>query len=332
MLNKNFKMSAAALANGADERGNLYGKGGFSNNIDPTKIGLQEWKPAEGENLIDIIPFNADKNNPLVVSEKAAEGEVLYSLDYFTHRDIGPGHSNITCLQQYNQDCPICRENQRLFGLGEQYKEQANKLRAKRRVVYVVHDLKTGKYGYWDTSWFQVEQELTKEAAFQINNDTGAKINVFDWEEGMTVQLMGEKDSWAGHEFIKPTRFRFVKRAPLSDEVLEHSVDLSTTVKFMSPEDMEKLISGQAVATNSEPVKQVVSEPVTPQPVAQEVKPVVQEPVAQTNFQEMKPVESASVAPTAPVGDKVCPYGHPWSDADHHPECANCQVWDKCIG
>lgn len=323
MLNKSFKMSAAAIANGKDSNGNFYGGNGFSNNIEPESIGIKAWKPSEGRNLIDIIPFNADKNNPLVVAGKVSEGDVLYSIDYYTHRDVGPGHSNITCLTQYGKDCPLCRENQRLYKMGEQYKDAASKIRAKRRVVYLVHDLLHDTYGYWDTAWNQVEEPLTKEAAFAVNEETGEIINVFDWHDGMSVELQGTKDSYSGHEFIKPERFRFVKRQPLSDAVLEHSVDLSTTIKFTSPEDMEKLLSGKAVEVkNSAPVAEA---PKTE--TVEKTQPTVTQSLAQQAVAEPAP----AVETPAVQSDKACPCGYTWGDADHHPECSSCQVWEKCI-
>lgn len=328
MFNKNMKMDMSVYQMGADENGNRYGNSGFSENIDPSKVGLQKWKPQEGRNLIDIIPFNADKNNPLVVSGKAIEGAVLYSLDYFTHRDIGPGHSNITCLKQYGRDCPLCRENERLFNLGEAHRDEASKLRSKRRVVYVIHDLIKNTYGYWDTGWSSVEKELTKEASFCIDENTGAKINVFDWQEGMSVEFQGTKESFAGHEFIKPERFRFIKRAPLTDDVLEHSVDLSTTVKFMEPEEMERMLSNKPVSTPAAaaPVSKPVYE--APQPTMQNVSFDKLEPAASQPTASLAQ-EAVAEAPK-PTGN-VCPCGYTWGDADHHAECATCSVWDKCI-
>ena len=152
------KISSVAHQIGADEQGNRYGGNGFQDFISPK--GLDKWKPQVGPNKIDIIPYNATKSHPLVITGQMEEGDGLYSLDVYVHRGIGPARKNIPCLKQFGKNCPLCNEANRLKNLGtDESSKLSSELYAKRRVVYVVHDLVNDKYGYWDTGYKTVEQK-----------------------------------------------------------------------------------------------------------------------------------------------------------------------------
>ncbi len=316
---------------GNSEYGNSNGGANFKDFISPK--GLEKWKPAAGANKIDIIPYNASASHPLVVSGQCEEGDGLYSLDIYVHKGIGPTKSNIPCLKQFGKHCPLCDEARRLQGLGtEAGKKASGEIYARRRVLYIVHDLNTGKYGWWDTGFKSVEQKINAAASFEVDENTGAKIDIYDWEEGKTIRFMGTEKSWEGHKFIEPDGFGFLPRRPLSEEVLSHSVDLSTFLNMVSEEDMEKIISGQAVTPTQNSAPTADEDKATDEafdnanvePSFDSMEPVSQKPA------EAKPV-SQKPAETVQAGN-VCPCGHKWGEADSHPECATCDVWEKCIG
>lgn len=335
-------MTTKAYENGSNSYGNRFGgNGGFQDSLDTKKAGLERWKPAEGENLVDLIPFNATAENPLVIAGKAEVGDPMYSLDYFVHRSIGPSKANITCLRQYGEDCPLCREADRLKALGGDNEKKAQKIFAKRRVVYVVHDLKSGKYGYWDTGYKSVEEPIMNRARMTKDPETHAPANVFDWEKGMSLQFLGTKKKFEGKEFNEPSTFDFIPRAPLSDEVLEHSIDLATVIKKTSAEDMEKLISGKAYSTqpkaaettHAAPTQSVESANISdydePSPTSDLASQAMSAASGQS-FNDMKPVETQ----TTPAQEtRTCPCGHVWGEADKHgDDCIKCKVWEDCFG
>ena len=283
-------MKMGAYENGADKYGNRYGGSSFGQPaLNISKVKLEKWKPGEGRNLVDIIPFAATADNPLVKSGKAEEGDTLYSLDYFVHNNVGPNSSSVPCLRQFGGNCPCCNESKRLKDSGME-----SEIYAKRRVVYIVHDLLHDKYGVWDTGYKSVEKELQQEAAL-TTNENGERVNVMDPYEGMSLEFQGTPDSFNGNDFFKPTRFRFVKREPLSDEVLSHATDLATVMNFVDEAAMEKMLSG-------------ASHVAAPQ-------------TAQASVPEAKSEGKTETS---------CPYGHPWHDADKHDECMSCPVWEKC--
>lgn len=309
---------------GNSEYGNSSGGVNFKDFITPK--GIEKYKPVAGPNKIDIIPYNASANHPLVVSGQCEEGDGLYSLDLYVHKGIGPTKSNIPCLRQFGKQCPLCDEARRLQNLGtDAGKKASSEIYARRRVVYLVHDLVTDKYGWWDTGFKSVEQKINAAASFEVDENTGAKIDIYDWEEGKTIRFMGTEKSWEGHKFIEPDGFGFLPRKPLSEEVLSHSVDLSQFLNMVSEEDMEKIISGQAVT----PTQNTTQETKTAEESYEDIAPSEDnlEPVAQ------KPVETPKEeAPKAAPTGNVCPCGYKWGEADAHDECATCKVWEKCIG
>ena len=323
------KISAVAHEIGASDQGNRFGGAGFQDFISPKN--LERWKPAVGANKIDIIPYNASASHPMVKTNQVNEGECFYSLDIYVHKDIGPAHKNIPCLRQFGQKCPLCEESNRLRNSNrDEDKELSTKLYARRRVVYLVHDLNTGKYGYWDTGFKSVEQKINAAAAFEVDETTGAKIDVMDWEEGKTVRFMGTEKTFNGNKYVEPDGFGFIKRAPLSDEVLDHSIDLSTTLNMVSEEEMERILSGQIVTSNkSQPVAQ------TEEPTVQESAPS-EDPLEPVHTQAPVTTQATTSAPEVKTQPKesqanTCPCGYNFGEADAHDECATCPVWEQCI-
>lgn len=326
MFQKKTHVSQKAYEMGSDPKGNRYGNGGFKDFLSPGKVNLEKWKPSVGRNLIDIIPYNASESHPLVASGQLEVGDGLYSLDIYVHKGIGPSGQNIPCLKQFGKKCPICEENNRLYNLGtEEAKKRSSGLYAKRRVVYVVHDILHNTYGYWDTGYKSVEEKLMKESAFAVD-DNGAKINVFDWEEGMSVEFYGTESEFQGHKYVDVDRFRYIPRKPLSDEILSKSVDLSTVLNIVEADDMEKILAGEVVSSNESNETQDESS-------ASEA-PVVREEPAEVS----KPAEKAESVPEAPKHECTsncpsCPFGHKFGEADGHDECGTCEteIWEKCF-
>ena len=327
------QIKTSVFDNEADKNGNRFGNSSFKDFFNPKKLGLEQWKPTmEANNRVDVIPYNASANNPLVVAGKAAEGDVLYNLDIYVHKGIGPSGSNIACLKQYNKNCPLCREASKYFNLGtEEGKKKGSELAARRRIVYVIRDVVSGKYGYWDTGYKSVAEKLVS-VQKSAQADGGGLVNPYDWENGKTIKFYGKKSVFKDKSFAEPDQFAFEDRAPLSDEVLSHSVDLSDTVTMYTEEEMENILAGNMVSpaadqSNTQEVSQPTSAPAN-------------EPVAQStpSFNDMPPAQqpAAASASSEPVvaasPDTTCPHGHKWGEADSYPECAQCPVWEKCLG
>ena len=333
MFNKK-PIKSTVFANGSNENGLRYGGGGWKSSLDTNKLGLERYKTREGINRIDIIPFNAGPKHPLVVAGQCEEGDTVYSLDYFVHKTVGPAKADYTCLKQFGQRCPICEESQRWYDKGdEESKKKGGELRSKRRVVYLVHDLIDGKYYYWDTGWQSFEKPVNEKASMTTDSNTGAAVNPFDWEVGKTIVFKCVKDTYNNNTYnkISEVTFTFEDRAPLSDEVLSHSVDLSSAIIMATENEMDSALAGKVVATDTPPENTVAANDATAQPSFDTMETVTSgaiesQPVAP---QSETPAPAQSAPATSP--ETTCPCGYTFGTADDHPECATCKVWDKCI-
>jgi len=78
------------------------GGGGRPSAMDWKKVeNVKFYKPKEGSNRIDIIPYKTKtKNDPLVASGDCKIGEESYMLDLFIHNSIGPTQSDVICLKE----------------------------------------------------------------------------------------------------------------------------------------------------------------------------------------------------------------------------------------
>ena len=348
MFNKK-PMSQTALSLGRDENGNANGgTSSFKSTFDISKVGdgkLEKYKPHLGENRIDIIPFNAGKNHPFVVTGQCQEGDTVYSLDYYVHKNIGPGKQEFVCLKQYGKRCPLCEESYRLWkeAATDEQKESAKEVRNKRRCIYIIHDLIDGKYYYYDVAWYSFEQRVNSRASIRNDPNTGAPINPFDWENGKTIFFKTFKDKWNGTEFnkIDDGSFDLIDRASLSDEVLNHSVDLSEGLIINTEDEMDAALCGKPVVSsapvqnNTQPAQNTAPQ-TEPAPVQNNTAASApqSEPAAQSSTENLATQAmqaQSSEQNTAQSPETTCPYGFKWGDADNHPECATCSAWDRCI-
>lgn len=329
MFNKK-PISSTVLAMGVSETGNQYGGASYKSTFDVSKLSgekLEKYKIREGQNVIDIIPYNAGPKHPLVKTGQVEEGSTMYSLDYFIHKSIGPANQDFVCLKQFGENCPCCNESSRYYSIGtEDAKKMGTALRSKRRCVYLVHDLIDNKFYYFDTAWFSFEKNVNTRAQVTVDDVTGAPINPFDWQNGRTIVFLGAKDKYEGKDYIKiqEASFDFRKREILSDAVLDHSTDLSEGLVINTEDDMDKVLSGKPVISNS------------PTPTTQQVTQSVQQPpldsvpTNQSTQQTSTPTTQQVTQPTSQTNSKTCPHGYTWGDADNHTECGNCQLWEKC--
>lgn len=350
MFNKK-PMSQTALNLGKDENGNANGgAANYKSTFDISKVGdgkLEKFKPHLGENKIDIIPFNAGPNHPFVVTGQCEKGDTVYSLDYYVHKGIGPAKQDFVCLKQYGKRCPLCEESYRLYQAAttKEEKDAATAVRNKRRCIYIVHDLIDDKIGYFDVAWFSFEKNVNSRASLRNDPTTGAPINPFDWETGKTICFKTKKDKFEGNEFnkIDEATFDLIDRAPLSDAILNHSVDLSAGLVTNTEDEMDAALCGKPVVTqNTQPVSQPTPQttPVNSAPVqtstenlANQAMAAAQAQPTQQSFETMKPVENSAPVNNTSSGN-TCPCGHNWGDANHvpdYPECTTCPLWDKCI-
>ena len=141
-----------------------------------------------------------------------------------------------------------------------------------------------------------------------------------------------------------------IARKPLSDEVLNHSVDLSAGLIMSTEDEMDAALCGKPVVsqpaqsntvqnsapqTESAPSQSTQTADLASQAIASQSTSTQNTPTQQaTSFDNMAPAHTTQQAESTTSDAHVCPFGHKWGDANNQPEpveCATCQAWVDCI-
>ncbi len=99
----------------------------------PMPEGVTMWKCAEGEHMVDIVPFVAGDKIP----PPDKPGEESYILDVWAHSNVGPGDARYICLARTLEEaCPICEEQDRMRDSEEYDDQEIKDLNPSRRAIY----------------------------------------------------------------------------------------------------------------------------------------------------------------------------------------------------
>lgn len=119
------------------------------------------WRCGEGEHLIDIIPYLAWENHPIL-----EKGEVDFDLDFIFHRWVGSEEDSFICLSRmFKKPCPICEEVHERRKSTQFDPEELRSFFPIRRVLYniLVHDnIEEERAGVrlWDISYYWMARPL----------------------------------------------------------------------------------------------------------------------------------------------------------------------------
>lgn len=274
------------------------------------------FKPEEGRNRINIIPYTIkSKNHPLVRSGDCKVGEKDYIMDIFAHRSIGAGESSVICLKKtYGKPCPVCEQSETFRKQGKE--DEAAALRPSRRVFYNVQDLKDGKLKIFETSHFLFEKELIDEAR---DGEEGF-VNFADEDEGKEISFKAVKEKKGKIEYLAFKSFRFEDREDkLDEDLFEDAVSFDEVMNVPTYEQVQKMLYGEDGEEEELPED-------GEEETAKTERSVKNEP------EEDDDEEAVEKAPEKPKkSDGGCPYGHEFGkDCDAYNECDDCTCWDKC--
>jgi hypothetical protein len=177
----------------------------FRDIFDPDKTeGLEFFKPQQGANFGDIIPFPVGPRHPEVaVRKKMKVGQRAYVLEVWRHGNVGPNNDQWICLARtYGKPCPICE-----FRQTDQPGADDKELTPKRRSVFAWWDRKAEDKGVqvWEIAHYFMDKQLQ---ARVINPKTGAKINFShpSKAEGKHISfdlaIKGINREYTGHQFV----------------------------------------------------------------------------------------------------------------------------------
>ena len=219
------------------------------------------WKCGEGRHEIDVVPFFAGPNVPLI-----QEGEMTYVLDLWVHQRVGATNDPYVCpTRNFQKPCPICKyiADQKQKGI-RLSKEEYGQVAPKRRTIYLVwahDDQKEEDKGLqlWEVSHFFFEMnvaEISKEAP-----ENGG-MNVWsDPIEGSSVMFTRkgagqDNTKFFGHKFVE-------RRKPIPEDIMEQANFHLDDIVEMHPsyEDIEKAFYGGDAVAEDVKQREVDSDP-----------------------------------------------------------------------
>ena len=252
-------------------------KGGASrpSDIDWKKVkNLKFFKPKEGKNRINIIPYVVKtKNDPLVSSGDAEIGDQSYMLDLWIHKNVGSTQAEVICPKSnYNKPCPICKQAQEFKDAGK--KDEASALWPKRQCYYNVLDMKNPDDGIqvFNISHFLFEKELIEEA--RAASDDGDIVDFVDIDDGKMIEFRAaEEEMIIGSKkvsFLKYKSFVFKDRdEALDPDLVEQAISFDSLINLKTPSEIEKILFDEDT-NEDEPKKSFNKSPVKKKPIEDE--------------------------------------------------------------
>ena len=298
------------------------------------KVGVMDWKkidreisffsPIEGRNRINIIPYEIKtKNHPLVKRGEFEVGDLDYVMDFFVHRNIGPSESSVICLKNtFGKPCPICEQSALLRKQGKE--QEANELKASRRVIYNVQDLKDpDKVKVFETSHFLFEKELIDES----RDEEGGFVDFADPTDGKEIKFRCQEVQKGAMKFKEYKSFSFEDRdEEIDDDLLEQAISFDEVIRVPTYEEVEKILYGSEDEDEEEkPKKKKVEDDSDDEEEIELPKKKAKKVVEDDDDEEEeeKPKKSSG---------RKCPFGHKFGvDCDEHNDCDNCDKWDSCF-
>lgn len=234
-MKSSFKGKVANNAHKQAESGNSYG---YLN----IPKGVSVFSPEPGSRVqLDFIPYTVtDEKHPDrdADSEIAVPGSLWYKRPFKAHRGIGGDNDSVVCLTSVNKKCPICEERSRLTREGAS-KEETDALKPKQRNLYIVVPLDSKKHEQ-ELHLFDVSQFLFQDLLNDDLLEDEDRGNFPDLEDGLTLKVRFDEESFNGNKFAKASRIDYIKRKEQYDEsILDKAPNLDTVLQILSYEDLK---------------------------------------------------------------------------------------------
>ena len=298
----------------------------YASVFDSTKIpeGIGFFKPHEGQNIIDILPFVAGSQHP-----RTPEGEVTWVIDQWVHYDVGVNQEVYVCPTKNfgnKYPCPICQYIRAQRMDAEEWRNFPQ--RAKRRTIFLVWDRTTPEdeekgAQIWDVSYYFIKRILDE---LQAQGDNGV-IPYYDPDEGCHVVFTKRGKGRGNVEYLGHA-FR-ARKAPIPDEILEMAdFALDECIK-MKP-------------SYKEIYEDFYGEPYNEESKFRRAKPVEIEEeedlpdIDDSKFETPTPItpDSVSYNEEKEVKEKSlkCPQANGVFGEDYNTmrACRTCEIWEEC--
>ena len=204
--------------------------------------GMALYTPTPGaKETFDILPYRVTMTNHPDFDKETGVAEVdslWYKRPFKTHRGVGSDNDTVVCLQSFGKKCPIC-EYRKKRASEKADKDELKAFNTSNRNLYVVIPKGIKKVEeiphIFDFSQFNFQDLLNEE--IEENED----YEVFpDLEEGLTLKVRWEKETFAGNSYAAAGRIDFMERDEAYDEsILDDVPDLDSILKQISYEALE---------------------------------------------------------------------------------------------
>lgn len=315
-------------------------KGNFQSKLFKEGVeGIKFFSCKEGDHIIDIIPYFAGNNDPMV-----APGKITYNFSFYIHRNVGTNKDQrILCPEEtFGEKCPICDHVRELRKQGVD-KKIINNVMAKPRTLYNVVCYDSDKEAdkgvqIFDVSYFYMEKYLAKLAKgpMQRGGKRGAasiepNVHFADAENGRSICF---SVSTQGREFPEYSAHQFEKRDYVIDnQTLEEAFIFDELIyKPTFDEVYELFIQAQDdenddQAEDEEPPKRAAGRGRVRKP-----EPTPEEEVVEEEEEEKPIVPAKRKTEVKKKEADVCPFGGNFGiEANEFEECDNCYMWEKCV-
>ncbi|MFA5397862.1 MAG: hypothetical protein WC346_17765 [Methanogenium sp.] len=306
----------------------------------------KQWQASEDEHEINIIPYLAGKNNPNV-----KEGEPVYNLELFVHRQIGPANDNYICLSKsYGKACPVCDLREKLIKEDCEDEELLRSLKPSKRVIYNIvcldspKDIKKGVQVF-ETSQYLFEKPLIEQATLPKK---GGFVPFSDPDEGTKVYFK-KKGKGLKTEF---TSFQFPAREEeeekVTDELLSAAFCIENYLHIPTYDEVAKSLNAEgAEKEEGEEQPEDVSDPEdlssgeegeeSSEEGSEEGEESSEEEGGEEEKEEGEEGEEGSEEGEEKGGEEEsseegeCPVGAIFAvDFDRYENCDDCDLRDEC--
>jgi len=320
--------------------------GRFGNIFKTTDKRLKFWKCGEGEHTIDIIPWLSGDNYPTKNYPDVVKGELVYVLDVWVHRGIGPDENTIVCpSRNYGKPCPICED------INEKRKDESfsddsiKDISPKRRSIYqiVCYDSSAEEekgVQIWDVAHFFMEKHIAELAK---KPRSGGFVLFADPDEGKQIYFKRKGTGQTNTEFVA---HQFLDRDyTIADETLDEGISLDDYIEVLSYEELEKMYWGRRMPSRTEtgdespePTSDRVDTKRRRIPKSEPTKKEEDSPPWHEDTKEEAPTRRPRKPPVnkeepkeKSSSDTECPGGGTFGvDIEQLSHCGTCKVWDDC--
>ena len=267
------------------------------------RLGIQQWKPLQGTNIIRVID--------LPFSRYPVDKKPFYAKEVFIHSNVGADQRTFVCTRRmWNEPCAVCELIEKLRSVNPN-DERCKELYPSHRFLYFIYDTKSQETEAKGLQWFDCPSSV-KNGICNVSKDprTGKPFDISSRDKGSDVAF---DKTGSGKNGTKYVGFQLVQ-GPTVPESWYKNVpdDFEEFILHPRYEDVLAAVAQPVVPTPGGAVRQPVQQPQgasetrirgevstggviqdpprdTPpvqQPVQQPPAPPVQQPISQQPVQQ----------------------------------------------